>query len=151
MEDSRKAGILIQGCFIVGLPGDTKESSKRTVEFAKMLLPDTVQFYSLYAYPGTEAWAWAKQNGYLVTEDPTYLNDEFGQHRGNVNLPGFSAAEANQMCHQALKEYYLSRKYIFYKAKQCMTSWEEFKRTFIAAKTFFWYLATGKPLPTEPM
>ena len=104
----------------------------------------------MYAYPGTEAWAWAKSNGYLFTEDPSYLVDELGQHRGNVDVPGFSHQDAVQMCHEALKDYYLRWGYVWPKFKQSMTSFEEAKRTFIAAKTFFAYLMTGKPKPVDP-
>ncbi len=68
MEFTKKAGLLVNGCFILGLPGDTKETIRETVEFAKTLNPDTAQFYPLMVYPGTEAYEWAKRSGYLTTE-----------------------------------------------------------------------------------
>jgi hypothetical protein len=57
VADARKAGILVHGCFMVGHPGETKETMEQTLELAKQLTPDTVQFYPIMVYPGTEATA----------------------------------------------------------------------------------------------
>jgi radical SAM superfamily enzyme YgiQ (UPF0313 family) len=137
MEDCRKIGLLVNGCFILGMPGETKETIRETIEFAKKLNPDTAQFYSLFAYPGTELWEWAKKNGYLTSERYDALLTKEGYHKGNVNLPGLPAEEADKMCKQALKEFYLRRKYIFYKFKQVITNFDEAKRTLMAGKVFF--------------
>jgi len=137
MEDCRKIGLLVNGCFILGMPGETKETIRETIEFAKKLNPDTAQFYSLFAYPGTELWEWAKKNGYLTSERYDALLTKEGYHKGNVNLPGLPAEEADKMCKQALKEFYLRREYIFYKFKQVITNFDEAKRTLMAGKVFF--------------
>jgi len=73
MKNTKKLGLLVNGCFILGLPGDNEKSIERTIEFAKKLNCDTAQFYPLMVYPGTEAYEWAKKNGYLETEDYTKL------------------------------------------------------------------------------
>ena len=52
---------MIHGCFMAGLPGETKETLQETLELAKRLNPDTVQFYPVMVYPGTEAYAWYKE------------------------------------------------------------------------------------------
>lgn len=140
MEDTKKIKLLVNGCAILGLPGDTKETVKKTVEFSKKLNPDTMQFYSLYAYPGTELWEWAKQNDYLVTEDYSKLLTKDGQHFSNVSQPGLSNEEATELCNKALKQFYLRPGYIFPKLFQIITSFEETKRTFISSKTFFRHL-----------
>lgn len=44
-ENSKKAGLLVHGCFMVGFPGETKETMRQTIEFAKKLKPDTAQFF----------------------------------------------------------------------------------------------------------
>jgi len=36
-KDANRAGLLIHGCFIFGLPGETKETIRKTLEFAKKL------------------------------------------------------------------------------------------------------------------
>jgi len=137
MENCRKINILVNGCFILGMPGDTKETIRDTIEFAKILNPDTAQFYSSFAYPGIELWEWAKSNGLLTSERYDALLNQEGYHKGNLNLPGLSAEEAGQLCQQALKEFYLRKDYITYKLKQIITNWDEAKRTFLSFRTFF--------------
>lgn len=150
MEDCRKAGLLVNGCFILGMPDDTKETVKETIEFAKKLNPDTSQFYSAYAYPGTEMWELAKKNGYLTSEKYDVLLTKEGYHKGNVNLPELSAMEADNLCRQALKEFYLRKGYIFSKLKQIITNFDEAKRTVLSAKVFFKHILLPQPQAASP-
>jgi radical SAM superfamily enzyme YgiQ (UPF0313 family) len=141
MENTRKLGLLVNGCFILGLPGDTKESIRETIEFAKKLNPDTAQFYPLMVYPGTESYRWAKERGYLTTEDYSKWIDREGRHATTVSYPGLSSEELVKLCDSARKEFYIRRGYIFYKIRQSLSSPSEALRTLKSAKTFFRYLA----------
>src|SRR5882724_6887177 len=42
-SDCRKLGITIHGTFILGLPGETRETIQQTIEFAKEINPHTIQ------------------------------------------------------------------------------------------------------------
>ncbi len=42
-KDCRELGIRIHGTFIMGLPGETRETIKETIEFAKEVNPHTLQ------------------------------------------------------------------------------------------------------------
>jgi radical SAM superfamily enzyme YgiQ (UPF0313 family) len=150
MENCRKIGLLVNGCFILGMPGDTKETIRKTIEFAKKLNPDTAQFYSAYAYPGTELWEWAKKNDFLASRDYSELLTKDGQHKGNINLPGLPAIEADRMCREALKEFYLRKEYFLMKFKQIMSNFEEAKRTFISGKTFFRHIILPESQAASP-
>ena len=141
MENTRKLGLLVNGCFILGLPGDTRESIRETIEFAKRLNPDTAQFYPLMVYPGTESYRWAKEKGYLATEDYSRWVDGEGRHATTLSYPGLSGEELVKLCDSARKEFYLRRGYVFYKIRQSLSSPSEALRTLRAAKTFFRYLA----------
>lgn len=141
MENCIDVGILVNGCFILGLPNDTEESMERTIEFAKDLNPDTAQFYPLMCYPDTEAWDWAKENDMLDSEEFSALLNEEGGHHTNVKGPdNMSPDELVEWCDKARKEFYIRREYIWHKLKQSLASWEEAKRTAKSAKTFFSYL-----------
>ncbi|MEM5814265.1 MAG: radical SAM protein, partial [Candidatus Aenigmatarchaeota archaeon] len=137
MENSRKAGLLVNGCFIFGLPSDTKETMRKTLEFAKELNCDTAQFYPLMVYPGTAAYEWAKKNGFITTEDYSKWLTEDGQMTTTVSRPGLTKEELVAFCDLARKEYYMRAKYILPKALQCLANPEEAVRTAKSAKVFF--------------
>jgi radical SAM superfamily enzyme YgiQ (UPF0313 family) len=48
----RKAAIKVSAGFIIGFPFDTDQSVRRTIDFAKELLPDAVQFSIFNWFPG---------------------------------------------------------------------------------------------------
>ena len=48
--------------FIVGLPGETRESIRKTIDFAKRLDTETIQVSIAHPYPGTEFYDYAKKN-----------------------------------------------------------------------------------------
>ncbi|MDI6825967.1 MAG: radical SAM protein [Candidatus Aenigmarchaeota archaeon] len=150
MNDCRKVGLLVNGCFILGMPGDTKETIRETIEFAKKLNPDTAQFYSAYAYPGTEMWDWAKENGYLTSERYDALLTEEGYHKGNINLPDLPAEEVDRLCREALKEFYLRKDYIFYKLSQIITNFDEARRTLMSGRFFFKHILLPQPQAASP-
>lgn len=137
MRDARSAGLLVNGCFILGLPNDTKESIKDTIKFAKKLSPDTAQFYPLMVYPGTASYAWAKKKGCLETEDYSKWIDEEGKHSTALNLPEMGSQELVKMCDDARREFYLRPGYIFYKVIQSLRNPGEGLRTLKSARTFF--------------
>jgi len=136
-NNTKKIGLLVHGCFIFGLPGETKGTIKKTIEFAKKLNPDTAQFFPLIVYPGTEAYEWAKKNGYLITEDYTKWLTPQGMHRTVINLPGLTSKELVEICNHARKEFYLRSGYIFYKIKQSLLHFEEAKRNLKTTRIFF--------------
>lgn len=143
MKNTRKVGLLVNGCFILGLPGETKETMRATVEFAKELNSDTAQFYPIMAYPGTEAYELIKKDGYLATEDFSKWLTPEGLHTTTVNRPDISSEELVRLCDEARKDYYFRLSYILPKLKQMMISPGEAKRTLMSAKTFFKYVFKG--------
>src|SRR5574341_961789 len=50
-ENARKLGLAIHGDFIVGLPGETRESIRKTIDFAKSLDVETIQVSIAHPYP----------------------------------------------------------------------------------------------------
>jgi radical SAM superfamily enzyme YgiQ (UPF0313 family) len=51
-KDCRELGIVIHGTFIMGLPGETKETIQETIEFAKEVNPQTLQVSLAAPIPG---------------------------------------------------------------------------------------------------
>ncbi|MFH1644098.1 MAG: radical SAM protein, partial [bacterium] len=101
-----QAGILVNGCFILGLPSDTPETMQATIDFAKFLNPNTAQFYPLMIYPGTTAYKWAKENNFVSTEDYRKWITKEGLHNTVINRPELSAEELVKWCNKARIEFY---------------------------------------------
>lgn len=121
-ENARRANLLVHGCFMVGNPGETKETAKRTLEFAKKLDPDSAQFYPLFVYPGTILYNWAKKNGYLKTEKYSRWLDKDGRHACVINLSRFSAEEIMAFCEKAFLSFHFRPKYLLKKTVQLFQS-----------------------------
>ncbi len=84
---TKKAGIEVEGLFMVGNPGDTPKTIKKTVEFIKKL--DIKGHFSLATpYPGTAFWTWVEQHGTFL--DVAY--EDFEQVPV-FETPAFSAQE----------------------------------------------------------
>jgi radical SAM superfamily enzyme YgiQ (UPF0313 family) len=137
---TKKAGIMVHGCFMLGNIGETVETLKETVGFAKELDPDTAQFFPIMVYPGTEAFDYFKTHGYLLTEAFDEWLDREGQHKTIVSRPGLSAEELVAWCDEARRQFYLRPKYIASKALQALTKPREMKRILKSGKTFYKYV-----------
>ncbi|MEK6972537.1 MAG: radical SAM protein [archaeon] len=144
MKDSKKAGILVHGCFMLGNQGETKETIRKTIEFAKELNPDTAQFFPIMVYPGTETYEEFKKSGFLTTNKFDEWLTKDGQHNSIISRPGLSNYELVELCDEARREFYLRPKYIFSKIKQAFLHPKEFVRIAKASKTFFKYLFNKK-------
>ena len=113
-KNAQKVGLRIFGCFMIGLSGDTKETIEETYQFAKKLNPDMVFFQHAMPFPGTEFYQWAKQNGYLLTENYNEWLDENGRLRCIVSYPGLTAAEIEALREHLMLRFYLRPKHIAY-------------------------------------
>ena len=137
---AKKAGMRVHGCFMVGNPGETKETMMETLNFAKSLTMDTAQFFPLIVYPGTEAWMWAKQNNYIKARNYDEWLTQGGMHNCVLSTPEVSSQELVSFCNYARKKFYLRPKYMFMKAGECLTNKNDFVRTAKSFKTFAKYL-----------
>ena len=67
--DCRDLGITVHGTFIIGLPGETRETIQETIRFAREVNPHTIQVSVAAPYPGTELYRQARENGWLPDDD----------------------------------------------------------------------------------
>lgn len=139
-EAAKKAKIRVHGCFMVGNPGETKETMMETLEFAKKLKLDTVQFFPLMVYPGTEAYNWAKSNNFVIARDYSEWLKEDGIHNCVLTTNSVTSKELVEFCNYARKRFYLRPSYIFMKLCQCLLNKDDAVRTIKAFGTFKKYL-----------
>ncbi|MBF0317258.1 MAG: radical SAM protein [Nitrospirae bacterium] len=143
MRDARRAGILVHGCFMVGLPAETNATMQETLALAKSLNPDTVQFYPVMVYPATVAYNWYKREGLLRSEDFSAWLTPSGLHNTVIRTHALSSEQLVRFCDHARRQFYLRPRYIAYKLWQSLGSAHELRRNLKSAKTFIKYLLRG--------
>jgi len=126
---AKKAKILVHGCLVLGNPGETKAMIQESLRFVKKLNCDSMQFYPLIVYPGTEAYEQVVQAGYLKTTDYSRWISDSGQHSSVIDMPGLSAEELVDICRSALRTYHFRPAYIGMKLKQAVQNPREGLRT----------------------
>jgi anaerobic magnesium-protoporphyrin IX monomethyl ester cyclase len=146
MNDTRKAGLLVNGTFLVGCPGENKKTMRATLDMAKKLKPDVAQFFPVMVYPGTVMYDEYQKQGYIVSDNFRGWINEEGLHNCVIDLPEVSAKEMVIFCDACRKEFYLRPGYMFYKGIQSLLSPSEGVRTFKAARKFFKPLFLGTKL-----
>ena len=109
-KEAQRLGFTVHGCFMFGAPGENMESALKTIEFAKSLPMDTVQFSGICAYPGTEIYQQACENGSIVPDTWREWVDENWEQVTVLNYPGLSKEEIDRLIDRGLKEFYLRPK-----------------------------------------
>ena len=128
VSDAKKAGLLIHACYMVGNCGETRETMNETLNLALKLNTDTAQFFPLIPYPGTEAYTWAKSNGYIELDYAKYCLAD-GTHNTVLSLPGLSAQDMVDFCNKARKKYYLRFSYILHRLRVGLAYPSDLKRS----------------------
>jgi radical SAM superfamily enzyme YgiQ (UPF0313 family) len=134
-RDCKKLGLVIHGDFILGLPGETKESIRRTIDFAKELDCETIQVSLAHAYPGTELYDYAKANGFILNEGAQMV-DEMGHQVAMIEYPNISRDYIMEMVHRFYDEYYFRPKAIFRIVRKAAFNSTDRKRLYTEAKSF---------------
>ncbi len=106
----RKLGLVIHGDFIVGLPGETRESIRKTIDFAKKLDNETIQVSIAHPYPGTEFYDYAKKNDLISIGN---IVDERGHQLPKVVYENLNEAELMDWVERFYGEYYFRPKVIW--------------------------------------
>ena len=104
-KDCHELGIVIHGTFILGLPGETKETIEETIRFAREINPHTIQISLAAPYPGTFLHKQARENGWLVDETPKLLTDR-GTQEAALNFPHLSHTEIFQSVEDFYRRFY---------------------------------------------
>jgi radical SAM superfamily enzyme YgiQ (UPF0313 family) len=127
-KDCRDLGITIHGTFILGLPGETRETIEQTIRFAKEINPHTIQVSLAAPYPGTELYREAMENGWLANPDPAQLVDADGAQLMPLSYPHLKADEIYHGLERFYKRFYFRPGKIVEMVAEMATSWEMTQR-----------------------
>ena len=128
IANAKKAGLMVHACYMVGNQGETRETMEETFRLALRLNTDTAQFYPLLPFPGTEAYAWAKTNGYIKGGYADYVKED-GTINCVLELPNISAQEMVDFCDNARKRYYFRPRYIAHRLWAGLRNPDDLKRS----------------------
>jgi hopanoid biosynthesis associated radical SAM protein HpnJ len=103
-KDCRDLGITIHGTFILGLPGETKETIQQTIQFAKDVNPHSLQVSIAAPYPGTALYKQAQEEGWLP--DDGQLVDDRGVQSAVLEYPELSRTEIFDSVDVFYKKFY---------------------------------------------
>jgi hopanoid biosynthesis associated radical SAM protein HpnJ len=109
-RQAKDLGITIHGTFIMGLPGETRETIDETVRFALEIDPHTLQVSLAAPYPGTELYRQAQEQGWLRDED---LVDAGGVQASVLGYPHLARTEIFDSVERFYRRFYFRPRKIF--------------------------------------
>jgi len=139
-SDCSKLGILVHGTFILGLPGETKETIEKTIEFAKEINPHTIQVSLAAPYPGTTLYKQAVDNGWLEENEAVNLVNDKGVQLAAISYPHLSKEEIFHSMEVFYREFYFRPNKIWEIVREMLSSWDMMKRRLREGVEFFRFL-----------
>jgi anaerobic magnesium-protoporphyrin IX monomethyl ester cyclase len=138
VADAKKAGLLIHGCLMYGLPGENKQTMEKSFAFACKLNVDSMQFYPLFVYPGTKAYNWALKEKLLTTDNFRKWLTSSGAHQGVVNLPNLTSQEINQFAASSYWRYHFRPQFLLRKIVGAFQNPSEAYRELKVISKYLW-------------
>jgi hopanoid biosynthesis associated radical SAM protein HpnJ len=139
-EDCRKLGIMVHGTFILGLPGETRETIAKTIAFAKEINPHTIQVSLAAPYPGTRLYQQAVENNWIAPNKTINLVNEKGVQLAAISYPHLSKEEIYHGVEVFYKSFYFRPRKIWEIVREMLGSWDMTKRRLREGVEFFRFL-----------
>lgn len=79
-RQTKEIGIPTSAFNIIGLPGETKETIRKTIELNKEIKPDSLQIATATPVIGTEFWDYCIKNKYLTVDEEVAERAIIGTH-----------------------------------------------------------------------
>lgn len=107
---AKKTGLKTVGHFLLGLPGETKETIKSTIRFSKNIGLDFAQYYCTVPFPGSNLYKEAIKEKWIQSIDWSFFN----QNNFIMKLPSIDSKFVVEMQKKAYFSFYC-RINIFFK------------------------------------
>ncbi|MBI3499071.1 MAG: hopanoid biosynthesis associated radical SAM protein HpnJ [Proteobacteria bacterium] len=138
-KDCHELGITIHGTFILGLPGESKETIEETIRFATEINPHTIQVSLAAPYPGTFLHRQAVENGWLDAAHAELVDDR-GVQIAPLHYPHLSHEEIFDSVEVFYKRFYFRAGKIATLVGEMVLSPEMMKRRLREGVEFFHFL-----------
>jgi len=101
---ANRVGLEIAGHVIFGLPGETKETARKTIRWLNKLPINFAQFYCAVPWPTTQLYSIARENRWLVTDNWEF----FEQNKCILNTGKIGTKDVERLRRKAMASFYLS-------------------------------------------
>lgn len=135
VENAHRAGLLVRGTLILGLPTETREESLNTIQWAKDLQLDFAKFSLATPYPGTPLYQIALQQGTLSNDWSHFSSMSGFADYDPVFVPeGRDPKEMSQLQKRAMREFYFRPRQVYHMMKN-VKSWKDVKMLYYGARS----------------
>lgn len=134
---AKKAGLELVGFFMLALPGETEETMKKTIEFAKELDLDYAKATVTLPFPSTPLYNQLKAQGKIKTQDWRKYN--FHHTSDIYDHPNLDWPTINRYYDRFFREFYFRPKYLFRRIANGLLNGRVFT-------DFYYFLKTWGPL-----
>jgi anaerobic magnesium-protoporphyrin IX monomethyl ester cyclase len=108
----REIGLKTQAFFLFGVPGETQESIRQTIDFAKELGASSTQFAVAIPQPGSPLYQQCVDNDWMRFDDW----EDFASCNAIIETPELSREDAEKARIHAYREYYFRPSFIWQQA-----------------------------------
>src|ERR1700685_2850113 len=133
VQNCKKVGIRVHGDFIIGLPGETKETIEKTMEYARELDWEKIQVSMAHAYPGTALYDQGMKEGFLAGEA---ITDNLGHQLPHLQYPGLSREYMVDSVNRFYDDYYFRPRVAWRIVRDALWDAHERKRLYHEAVSF---------------
>ena len=140
-RNCKKLGLSVHGAFIMGLPGETRETILETIAFAIALDLNSIQASLASPYPGTEFYELCKKEGWLSSD--TFLDDT-GHQNCVIDYPHLSNKEIFDAVETFYNKFYFRPKYILRSIGRMIVNGEDRRKLLKEGKQYLAYMRKRK-------
>ena len=137
-REAKALGIQIHGTFVLGLPGETRETIQNTIRFACEIDPHTLQVSIAAPYRGTALHAQAVEHGWLTGDA---LVDDRGTQVSALSYPHLPHTEIARATEEFYRRFYFRPRKMFAMARDMAADWTIARRRTTEGIQFLQYLA----------
>ncbi|MDA8156698.1 MAG: hopanoid biosynthesis associated radical SAM protein HpnJ [Actinomycetota bacterium] len=142
VKAAKELGILIHGTFILGLPGETRETIEETIRFAKEIDPYSLQVSLAAPYPGTELYRQALKEGWIPGEQDGLVED--GIQTAALSYSHLPKEEIFEAVERFYRRFYLRPRPVLRILKDMLSDRQVFSRRIREGREFFSFMAKRK-------
>ena len=135
---ARDLGIKIHGTFILGLPGETRQTIEDTIAYACDLDPDTIQVSLAAPYPGTALFRQAREQGWLAGGD---LVGASGVQAAALSYPHLPDTEIFAAVERFYRRFYFRPRKMTAMVAEMLRDFSMLKRRLREGREFFGFLS----------